>query len=45
VKAVVWYDGKHPAADFRLRAGGLNALRRGAADPYYKPPLKVAPAS
>lgn len=45
VKAIVWYDGHHPAADFRLSRSALRRLRKGARRKVYRPALNVVPAS
>ncbi len=44
VRAVVWFSNRHsPTVDFRLGKRGEQALGRTLADPYWRPPTRIAP--
>jgi len=41
VKALVWYDARHPARDFTLKGRALRALRTGSQRPALRPPIET----
>jgi len=41
VKALVWYDARHPARDFTLRGAALRELRAGSQRPELRPPIET----
>jgi len=41
VKALVWYDARHPARDFTLKGRALRELRTGSRRPALRPPIET----